>query len=590
MASFDLPKMYEHPSGWGPPRHEDGLPFPIPYTPYGKADRLCRIAEWVPPDMMRGRGRGGRYVARTAAPPPAEEGEEGEKWSVADYHKTQGRMRRGRGRGRGAATQRGGMGVRRPGAGRGGQAVPKSKRKLDNRADYRRKDIHRTASIEVKSTWSTKATLPLSDLKKYAEVTTNMKDSSGVVVPKANTIHTAGAAMQYNPVFDKASFREPMTIKDMGRTKENCSVTDSALIRKVVADLSKKGGVQVYATDALLATLMCARQSTNAWDITIERLGDVYFLDWRKGGPIDLFTVNETSNEPPPCEEPANATEEQKLNTQPMLSEELTQITSNFSQQVLAPKPVTGKRAVSEAQMSDELSECGLKPAHVIYRYKKWEVKDVNPEEPIITFVARCHVDGYADHTNTTFRAFTVFDPTLNAWRNKLPGQEGAVTASEIKNNSSRMAKQTCMSLLSGADSMKIGFVQRRKSDDRTNHHLVHVMKQDPKTFCLTVAMSYRGMWNVLNKIMREVIKAKDGTPHQRFILLKEPNKMQLTVCHCLLSFLTSIAAGFSLHLHTHPHSCTTPTSEAAMLPSPSPTRRRRRRRKRRRRRRRTRT
>lgn len=37
----------------------------------------------------------------------------------------------------------------------------------------------------------------------------------------------------------------------------------------------------MYATDAILATLMCSTRSNYSWDIVIEKIGDKLFFDKR---------------------------------------------------------------------------------------------------------------------------------------------------------------------------------------------------------------------------------------------------------------------------------------------------------------------
>lgn len=46
--SFDTPKVYDHPNGWGPSTLPPGL-SEIPYAPYSKSDRLGRVADWTSP-------------------------------------------------------------------------------------------------------------------------------------------------------------------------------------------------------------------------------------------------------------------------------------------------------------------------------------------------------------------------------------------------------------------------------------------------------------------------------------------------------------------------------------------------------------
>ena len=47
---------------------------------------------------------------------------------------------------------------------------------------------------------------------------------------------------------------------------------------------------RVFATDALITTLMCATRSVYSWDIIVERQGDFLFFDKRDGSNLDLLT------------------------------------------------------------------------------------------------------------------------------------------------------------------------------------------------------------------------------------------------------------------------------------------------------------
>jgi len=44
--------------------------------------------------------------------------------------------------------------------------------------------------------------------------------------------------------------------------------------------ISKTTG-NVFATDTILATLMCATRSNNSWDIVVHKIGDKLFFDKR---------------------------------------------------------------------------------------------------------------------------------------------------------------------------------------------------------------------------------------------------------------------------------------------------------------------
>lgn len=83
----------------------------------------------------------------------------------------------------------------------------------------------------------------------------------------------------------------------------------------------------VFATDSILATLMCAPRSVYSWDIVVQRVGNKLFFDKRDGSQLDMLTVNETAQESLP-----EAKED--INSAPALSMEATVTNQNFSQQV----------------------------------------------------------------------------------------------------------------------------------------------------------------------------------------------------------------------------------------------------------------
>ena len=112
----------------------------------------------------------------------------------------------------------------------------------------------------------------------------------------------------------------------------------------------------MFATDSILATLMCSSRSEYSWDIVVQKIGgkvrtsilpfsprvasNVFpfcglfqvFLDKRDNTEFDLLTVSETAAEPPQDE--GNSS-----NSPRNLALEATFINHNFSQQVLKVSP-----------------------------------------------------------------------------------------------------------------------------------------------------------------------------------------------------------------------------------------------------------
>ncbi|KAJ1470138.1 eukaryotic translation initiation factor 3 subunit D, partial [Baffinella frigidus] len=67
-----------------------------------------------------------------------------------------------------------------------------------------------------------------------------------------------------------------------------------------------------------------------------------------------------------------------------------------------------------------------------------------------LTLVVRCELDGVMETRDgkpafVTTKAMNEFDPKVSGidWRRKLEGQQGAVLASELKNNRNKLARWT---------------------------------------------------------------------------------------------------------------------------------------------------
>jgi translation initiation factor 3 subunit D len=229
----------------------------------------------------------------------------------------------------------------------------------------------------------------------------------------------------------------------------------------------------------ILSVLMCAPRSVYPWDIVIVREGNNLFFDKRDGGPFDTVTVNENAADPPQDPTPPNPNnpaekaavpEVPSINSATSLSLEATYINQNFGfQSVLEtppPPPVDFAHAnpFYGPDETDPLASCG-------YRYRVFDLGITEDED--IKICVRTEVDAYTlgqgnprdGQGLVTIRALNEFDPRSQGaggapdWRSKLDSQRGAVVATEMKNNSCKLAKWTVQSVLAGADLMKIGFV-----------------------------------------------------------------------------------------------------------------------------------
>ena len=106
-------------------------------------------------------------------------------------------------------------------------------------------------------------------------------------------------------------------------------------------------------------------------------------------------------------------------------------------------------------------------PASKAYKYRRFDLS-TNEEEPVF-LVVRTELDAVQKNAISgedqflTVHALNDFDPKAQGaggsldWRTKLVSQRGAVVATEMKNNSCKLAKWTVQSILAKADVMKLG-------------------------------------------------------------------------------------------------------------------------------------
>merc|ERR1719162_2241776 len=113
-----------------------------------------------------------------------------------------------------------------------------------------------------------------------------------------------------------------------------------------------------------------------------------------------------------------------------------------------------------------------MEPASVAFRYRKFTLPDD------IQIVVRTELHGIVKKRSESqyMMAFALneFDSRVAAgsinWRQKLDSQRGAVLATELKNNSCKLAKWTLQAMLAGADLIKLGYVSRVHPKDSFNH------------------------------------------------------------------------------------------------------------------------
>jgi translation initiation factor 3 subunit D len=232
----------------------------------------------------------------------------------------------------------------------------------------------------------------------------------------------------------------------------------------VIQELAEKDEATIFATDSILSMLMCAPRSVYPWDIVIVRQGNKIFMDKRENAALDMVTVNENAADAP--HDGADGSKD-GINSPAALAEEATYINHNFANQVVVEG--NNKVEMPHANPFYNAAEESEAPASKAYKYRRFDLS-LSEEEPMY-LVVRTEVDAVQKNTisgddqHVTVKALNEFDSKAQGsggaldWRTKLVSQRGAVVATEMKNNSVKLARWTVQSILSKADVMKIGYV-----------------------------------------------------------------------------------------------------------------------------------
>ncbi len=155
------------------------------------------------------------------------------------------------------------------------------------------------------------------------------------------------------------------------------------------------------------------------------------------------------------------------------------------------------------------------------YRYRKFSLGN-------ITIIARCELHGWLKKRDEelflTAYALNEWDSRFSDgvnWRQKIDQQRGAVLATELKNNSCKLAKWTAQSLISGADQMKLGYVSRVAVNNPSDHVVLATQFFKPKELALQINLSLSNVWGIVKMVSELLMSKEDG----KYVLLKDPNK-----------------------------------------------------------------
>jgi len=372
----------------------------------------------------------------------------------------------------------------------------------------------RDASVDVRPDWVVKGQISFQEL---AKLTTD--------APEPQEVHSCGTLQYYDKLFDRVTPKSEKALERIERSFFKVSTQDDPEIERLASTPALED-VRVYATDTILAVIMAAPRSSFSWDIIVNRVGDKLFLDKRSDSTIDYVTCNETAVD-------FGDEDRDSINHMDKLTTEATFINQNFSQQVLMGKDSKeGAYALTEP-VSPFAAAAGDQPtAPVGYRYRVFNLGKApkeGEEDSRVKLLARTELDGVMkgkQEEDLLMRLYALneVDAKLTNgidWRQKLDSQRGAVLATELKNNSSKLAKWTLQAMLAGADLIKLGYVSRVHPRDSFNHVILGTQTYKPKEFATQINLNVNNAWGILKAIVDLCLQLDEG----KYLLLKDPNK-----------------------------------------------------------------
>jgi translation initiation factor 3 subunit D len=383
-------------------------------------------------------------------------------FSVVDNTKTSTRRVFGRGGGgasrgrgqRGGPAQRGGRGTFQRVGGRQQQYDNRNQRggRGGRRFGYRddKPQRNRESSIQVKPDWSLLEEIDFSRLAKLSLDT-----------PDGEDLDSYGFLYYYDRNYDKqpGAKTSEKKLNVLERATYNVMTSDDPILHQ----LEEKDEGTIFTTDSILSLLMASPRSVYPWDLVLTKHNGKIWIDRRDESNLDMVTVNENATDAP-----LDASEGNKdtINSPPALMMEATHINNIFPLQVVTESDSNKKTMEHEHPFYNAEDEADP-PASKSYRYRRFDLSLAQDEEPL-HLIVRTELDAVLKSTSgedqfITIKALNEFDSKAPGsggaldWRSKLATQRGAVVATEMKNNSFKLARWTIQSILARADVMKLG-------------------------------------------------------------------------------------------------------------------------------------
>jgi len=503
-------KVHPNVEGWGPSTLPEQF-LDVPYAPYNKDDRLGKVADFT----SSYRNRYNRYDNASGVNAEFQykhDTVEDKSFQLVDTIKVQKpkvggqrqRFQQNRPQQRRQPSHQQNTQVRQKGQQQQNKRwdrLNKARRMQGpRRGDNKKTD--RAASITVGTDWNL---MEQYDLTQMTKLQANP--------PKGKDVCWAGSLKEYDDAYDRLTTRQDKKLERFDDVDFfYVSTSDDPIIAKEAEKDEKEGeegASYVFATDAILSTLMAAPRSVYPWDILITREGNRVVFD-KTDGDFDLVSVNETAFEPPQTTTPDS------INNPDKLANEATMINQNFSQQILKANGTRNKKFATPNPFEQDGGTAGC-----AYRYREFDLGNK------IKLFARTEVDAVVvsrgqEQYATSF-ALNEWDSKLSGtpeWRQKIDTQRGGVLANELKNNANKLAKWTAQSLIAGVEQMKVGYVSRNSRNDAYSHVILGTHTYKPPEFAQQIALSVNNMWGIVKMLSEFFMEQPEG----KYVLMKDPN------------------------------------------------------------------
>jgi len=337
-------------------------------------------------------------------------------------------------------------------------------------------------------------------------------------------IDTYGFLYYYDRSYDKAPVKNiERKLNVVDRAAYNVTTSSDPVIQ----ELAERDEATIFATSDILSLLMCAPRSVYSWDIVILRQGNKIYLDKRDGASMDMVTVNENAADAPLETSEGN---KDSINSPGQLALEATFINHNFANQTVIESE-TAKHEMAHENPFHNAEE--TEPlASKAYRYRRFDLSLEKDDEPL-HLIVRTELDAVVKNNISgedqflTIKALNEFDHKAQGsggaldWRTKLTSQRGAVVATEMKNNSCKLARWTAQAILAKADIMKLGFVSRAGPRNHQAHVVLGVVGYKPREFATQMNLNLANGWGIVRTIVDMCMKMPEG----KYVLVKDPNK-----------------------------------------------------------------